>query len=179
MFPDVSEIGILRRKAGLSQAVLAREAGVSQSLVAKIESGRIEPGYAVVSRIFGVLANVGKKDEKTAGEVMNRKVLWLLVGDSLRQAVTKMKSNAISQVPVLEDDKPVGLVTEGVLLDALSRGSKQNVGEVMAEAPSVVSLSTPLGALAGLLKHCSLVLVAEKGRFKGVVTKSDLFDAMY
>ncbi|NYZ75369.1 CBS domain-containing protein [Candidatus Micrarchaeota archaeon] len=179
MLPDISEVKVLRRKTGLTQAQLASAAGVSQSLIAKIEGGRLQPGYAVASKIFAALEQAGKKEEKTASEVLNEKVVFLSPSDSLKEAAAKMKRNAISQLPVFDGGKPVGLVTETLLLDALARGSAESVGQVMAEAPPVVAQSTPLGALAGLLKHCPIVLVAEKGRVKGVVTKSDLLEAMY
>ncbi|MEW5955112.1 MAG: CBS domain-containing protein [Candidatus Micrarchaeota archaeon] len=179
MLPDVSEIKVLRRKAGFTQAELAKAAGASQSLIAKIEGGRLQPGYSVVARIFSALEQASKKHERTAGEVLSRKVICVSPADSLKEAASRMRRNAISQLPVLEGGRPVGLVTETALLDALARGEVKGVRDVMAEAPPVVSESTPISALAGLLKHYPLVLVADKGRVKGVVTKSDLLEVMY
>jgi len=179
MFPDLSEISVLRRKAGLTQAELARAAGVSQSLVAKIEGGKLQPGYAVATKIFSALEQESEKQERTAECVLNKKIIWLSPSDSLKEAARKMRRNAISQLPVIDAGKPVGLVTESVLVEGLARGQRGVVRDVMTEAPPVVSASTPVSALAGLLKHCSIVLVAEKGKWKGVVTKSDLLKAVY
>ncbi|MBI2079314.1 helix-turn-helix domain-containing protein, partial [Candidatus Micrarchaeota archaeon] len=45
---DVSKLGSLRRKLGITQKELAKLAGVSQSLIAKIEMGKIDPAYSKV-----------------------------------------------------------------------------------------------------------------------------------
>lgn len=45
----------LRLRAGLSQAQLAQQAGTSQAHVARIESGKNDPGTSVVARIASAL----------------------------------------------------------------------------------------------------------------------------
>lgn len=45
----------LREDAGLSQAAVAREAGIDASYLTRIESGRHDPGFRVMTAIAGVL----------------------------------------------------------------------------------------------------------------------------
>ena len=44
----------------------------------------------------------------------------------------------------------------------------------MGDAPPVVSKNTSISAVSELLRHLPIVMVAEKGKLIGVVTKSDL-----
>lgn len=178
-FPELSEIRALRRRAGLTQAQLAERAGVSQSLVAKVESGKLSPGYAVVQKVFSALDEARGETELRAGDVMKRRIVFLHPGDSVKSAVAVMRRHAFSQVPVMEGSVVVGLVTEGALLDAVTAGKARVVREVMAEAPPIVPKNASAGALTALLKIGPVVLVQEGGKAVGLVTKSDLLEKLY
>ena len=65
---DISDIKRLRIKVGLSQTALAKKAGVSQAHIAKIESGKVDPRFSTVDRIFRCL----KEEEKDHC----RKYIW-------------------------------------------------------------------------------------------------------
>jgi len=181
-FPELSEIRAARRRLGLTQAQLADKAGVSQSLVAKVESGKLVPGYSVVQQVFSALDEArGEKGEGelTAGDVMRKHILFLHPGDSVRKAVAAMRRHSFSQLPVMEGNVVVGLVTEGILLDALAEGRAKVVKEVMAEAPPIVPKNAPAGALTALLKLSPIVLVQESGKVVGLVAKADLLEKLY
>ncbi len=178
VLPSLSEIRRLRRRLGLTQSELARRAGVSQSLVAKVEGGRLHPSYLIALKLFSVLEEVGGESERTAGEVMNKKVVCVSCSDNLRVAVEKMRANEFSQLPVMDGERVVGMVSEASVLDAFWRGSNaKTVREVMEEAPPIVSLGTSTRVVALMLKHCPLVLVADEGRVSGVITRADLLYA--
>lgn len=170
---------MLRRQAGLTQAGLADKAGVSQSLVAKVESGKLEPGYAAVQRIFAALEEAKGGKEPQAGDVMRKNITSLHPGDSVRKAAAEMRRHAFSQLPVMEGGVVVGLVTESILLDALAAGRAKVVKEVMAEAPPIVPRNASAGALAALLKLSPIVLVQEGGKVVGLVAKADLLEKLY
>ena len=44
----------------------------------------------------------------------------------------------------------------------------------MEDAPPIIVKTTPLTAVMELLRHSPLVIVAEKGKPKGVITKADI-----
>jgi len=177
--PELMEIRQRRKKLGLTQQVLAQRAGVSQSLVAKVEAGQSDPGYSVARKLFEALEQEGRAREANAGEVMQKHIYSVSPRDSLRLAVGKLRRHDISQMPVLEGGHAVGTVTEAVLLEALSKMPPESeVKAVMAEAPPLVALETSARAVAGLLRHYSLVLVGKAGRIKGLITRADLLERL-
>lgn len=180
MFPPLSEIAVLRRRLGLTQHQLARSAGVSQSLIAKLESGRLDPSFSKAVAIFDALEQAGRRESgKTAAQVMRRKVIFSSPNESLRETARKMRSHGISQMPVLHGGHVSGVVTEADVLNALIAGRKAaRVEEVMEPAPPSVSPQTGVQAVSSLLRHCSLVLVADKGKTVGVIARPDLFNSL-
>ncbi len=175
---ELSEIKRIRKKLGLSQTELAKRAGVSQSLIAKIEAGRVDPTYTNAQKIINALQDLSTTQETKAEEIMNTKMVFVEPSESLREAIAKMKKFEISQLPVMEKQKIVGLVSEVDLLEALL-SKKAKVEEVMEEAPPIISRDAPLSLLVQLLKYCPMLVVNDKGRFVGVITKADILRKAY
>jgi predicted transcriptional regulator len=101
----------------------------------------------------------------------------------LQKAVKLMQSKAISQLPVLDKGKPVGRLSEKSILSRVSRPQKADlkglrVEDLMDEAMPVIQENTPFHLLSELLEHNQAVLIARKGKVKGIVSKSDLLKAM-
>ncbi len=178
MLPEISEIIRLRKRFSLTQSELAKRASVSQSLVAKIESGRIDPAYKNVRKIFDVLNSLSEKNEHKAEEFMVRKIVTCSSSDHVASAIKNMKLHEISQLPVIDGGVAVGLVTESNLLEMMYAKNKDfssvRISDVMQEAPPIVSRRTPMKLVLDLLRFSPLVLIADNGRFEGVVTKSDV-----
>lgn len=181
-FPTLDTIKIKRKRIGLTQKQLAQAAQVSQSLIAKIEFGSVEPSYLVATRIFHALEETDIKSSKTARDVLNVKVVSVKPTDSILIAIREMKRLEISQLLVIEKEAIVGVVSETDVLTALTESKKEaravRVREIMKETPPVVSISTPINAIAPLLAHSQIVIVQEMGKLKGVITKSDLLTAL-
>jgi len=175
MVEELVEIKQLRKKFSLSQTELARLAGVSQSLIAKIEAGRIDPTYSNAQKILRALERLHEEKELKAEEIMNPKIISCRPEDSIKDVVQKMRKFEISQMPVMEGENVVGIVSEGTLLDALvSRRKPATVLDVMADAPPIISKDASAKVVQALLKHFPVVLVASKGRLKGVISKADM-----
>lgn len=176
----LEEIKEIRKKLGITQSDLAKRADVSQSLIAKIEAGRIDPTYTKVQKIFAALSDLGKKHELKAEEIMANKIIFVEPDDSLDEAIKKMKKYGISQMPVVEDHKSVGIISESIILETmLNKKEKMKVRDVMGESPPVVSKESTVTVISNLLKFYPLILVSEGGMLKGVITKSDLLGKMY
>ncbi len=177
---EISEIKKIRKKLGLTQFDLARKSGVSQSLIAKIEAGRIDPSYSNTQKIFQALDELTKQEEKQAKDIMNKKIITVKVNDAVISVIKLMKKHGISQLPVEERGKIVGIVTEKSLIDKLGPDiSKLKVKDVMDESPPIISPDTRVEVVSNLLKHFSIVLVAEKGNYKGLISKTDLLEKVY
>jgi len=177
--PELYEIERLRKKFGITQMELAEKAGISQSLIARVESGSVDPRYSKVARIFKALDEMKSKGIR-ARDIMTGKVVGISAGDSMEKAANVMKRHDVSQLPVFDDKKQVGSVSERVILDEIAKGvdvhalSKRKVREFMDEAFPVVSLNAPLTSISVLLDSRLAVLIVDKGEIKGIVTNADL-----
>jgi predicted transcriptional regulator len=175
---EISEIKSIRKKLGLTQAELAKQAGVSQSLVTKIEAGLLDPSYSNVKKIFDVLMNLSKSKELKALDIMNKRLIGVNSSMKIKDVVKEMRKHGISQMPVIDNDKCVGLVSDSILLDAFSRKDAQRVSDVMGDAPPTIAKDASIDIISNLLKFYPIVLVAEKGKLEGVITKADILKAL-
>lgn len=172
----LKDIKKLRKIHHLSQKELAASAGVSQSLIAKIEASKVDPTYSKAKQIFDALEQLQESEEIKAQTLMSKKVLFAQINDPIKEIIKTMKGKCISQMPVLSHGKVCGIITESSLLKNIF---EQNInqlraGDVMEEAPPMVSVQTGFRTLSTLLKDNSIVLVMKKGDVKGIVSKSDL-----
>ena len=176
----LEEIKEIRKKLGITQFDLAKRAAVSQSLIAKIEAGRIDPTFTKAQKIFDALNDLGKKSELKAEEIMSTKIVYVEPADNIEEAIKKMKKLGISQMPVIQDHKSIGLISESLLLDAILSNKKGlKVRDLMDESPPVVSKESTISVVSNLLKFYPLILVSEDGKLKGAITKSDLLGSVY
>ncbi|MFH1510275.1 MAG: CBS domain-containing protein [Candidatus Woesearchaeota archaeon] len=173
MIPDLSEIKLLRKRLGMTQQQLAKSSGISQSLLAKIESGRVEPSYSKAVSLFNVLyrAESGILD---AQKIMQKKVISVNPKTRVAKAIAVMKKHNISQLPVMDNGQAIGLLSESTILAALLEKKGDFVGEIMDEPPPVISTKANSKIVSQILKYYPIVLVSEKGKVKGVITKSDI-----
>jgi len=174
-------IGAQRRKLGMTQHALARASGVSQSLVAKIEAGSVDASYSKVKRIIEALEHAAAGNESKAKDIMHEGVEAVSPHDTLHSAAAAMRKRAISQLPVVDGGKVSGSLTEEGLLSCFSQGKdirKMRVAEAMGEPFPSVLPATPLSAVAALLRHHPAVLVSDKGRLAGIITKADILKSI-
>lgn len=176
---ELEEIKKIRKKLGLTQTELANRSGVSQSLIAKIESGRIDPTYSKTQKIFAALSDLERKEEIKAEQIMTAKLISVAPSDSIKEAISKMKKSQISQLPVIDNHKLIGLVSESTILDAMINSKGSHVQDVMQEAPPIVSKTTSIQVVSSLLKHFPMIVVSEEGKLVGLITKSDLLGKLY
>ncbi|TRO46179.1 CBS domain-containing protein [Candidatus Bathyarchaeota archaeon] len=180
MLPSLNEVVKKRRIMGLTQQKLARIAGVSQSLVAKLESQKIDPSYTKVKAIFDALEKLQTETEVRAEEVLQSNVIGIQKNDPVSRAVQTMAEYGYSQLPVFDGEHSVGSISEKTIIGKVSAGkdlsqvSKRSVGDVMEEAFPQVGEDAPLPLISSLLQVYSAVLISNKGKVVGIVTKADL-----
>lgn len=184
MLPELSEIRARRKRLGFTQTGLAQKAGVSQSLVAKIEAGGIVPSYGNAKKIFDFFEGLREQTELRASDFMTEKVIGLRPDDTLKDAVRAMKRAAVSQLPVLDNGRNVGTLSEKIVLERLNSAKDMNalsslrVCEAMTEAMPTIREDTPFRVISALLELNPGVIVSRKGRLLGIITKADLLNAM-
>ena len=103
--------------------------------------------------------------------------------DTLRTVFARMRAADVSQLPVIEGDKIVGLVDESDLLAALltdtddqGHGFNQQVKDVMVTRLETISADAPIRDLLPLFRKDYVAIVMDQGRFLGLVTRIDLIN---
>lgn len=172
----IEEIRALRKNLDLTQQELARLSGVSQSLIARIESGRVDPAFSKVEKIFNALEKAkSKKIDITAKNIMIKTVIVIHPQEKITKAASIMKKRNISQLPVMEKDKVIGTISEKEISHSISENPKNLlVKDLMNDPLPLISINTTIEMLSDLLDYHNAVLVTDKGRIKGIVCRSDL-----
>ena len=134
-----------------------------------------------------------KKDKPTirVADWMTETVLAVETFDSIAIARQLMAKHRVNQLPVLDNDNLVGIVTDRDIRDAyptsmmINRGEeidrfakKIAVEEVMTHDLFIVRPETPLSTAVGLLRRHrigSLPVVKNKN-LVGIITRSDILD---
>lgn len=176
---ELEEIKKIRKNLGLTQSQLAKRASVSQSIIAKIESQNIDPTYSKTKKIFEALSYLEKKHEIKAEDIMNKKLIYIKPDERIKDTINKMKKYNISQMPVIEDDKSIGLISESTLLNSIIQGKLTEVSEIMEESPPIISKQTSVQVISNLLRHYPMVLVSVEGKLVGLISKADLIGNLY
>jgi cystathionine beta-synthase len=99
--------------------------------------------------------------------------------DSLLIAYQRMKLYEISQLPVLDRGKVVGIIDESDLLLAVyGHADKylEPIAGAMTTRLEFIQVSQPIGDLAAVLSRHQATLVMEGGEFLGLVTRIDLLN---
>jgi cystathionine beta-synthase len=119
--------------------------------------------------------------------VINRTTEGLAVAvgphDTLRTVFARMRAADVSQMPVMEGDKLVGLVDESDLLGALIDGEDsaakafdRPVKDVMVTKLETISADAPIKDLVPLFRKDYVGVVMDGDRFIGLVTRIDLIN---
>lgn len=101
--------------------------------------------------------------------------------DPLKEIVLRMKKFGISQLPVQEGDRLMGVVTEKNMLNFLVQGEAKldsPVGPLVESAFTCVDQDTPVATLSGLFNQGNVVIVLDHGKILGIITKIDLIEYM-
>jgi len=184
MLPRLDSIKQARIKLGITQKKLANMTGVSTSMINQVESGRSKPSYDTAKKIFDNLATLeGKLSAHKAGEFCSKEIVKLKPTNSLHDAIKKMHSLSISQIPIFVGKEPVGVVTEDGIVKHLSdsdeaQWKKIELKEVMESIPPIVDYDTPLSTLVPLIRFSKCILVSKNSKLVGIITASDTLKMM-
>ena len=160
MVTDIKDIKEIRKKLGLTQGQLAKRANVSQSLIAKIEASRLDPTYSNAMKIFTALNDLGTKQEIKAEQIMSEKVISAIPDELIKDTINKMKKHGFSQLPVIQDHKATGIISESIILNSLIEKKGRYVEDIMESAPPVISSNTSISVISNLLKYFQMVIIS-------------------
>lgn len=176
-----SEIKVMRAQTKLTQAKLAELAGVTQAYIAKIEAGEADPRVSTLEKISKALQQVTGERRTTVGELMSSPIISVKPDDKIEQAIHLMVSHDISQLPVFGGGVQVGSMSETTFIRKITSGAdmskllKRSVSEMMDEPFPTVSRDADVEVAYHLLEHEPALVVVDRGKSVGIVTKADVF----
>jgi cystathionine beta-synthase len=101
--------------------------------------------------------------------------------DTLLTAFNRFKLNDVSQLPVLEGEKIVGLIDEYDVLRAVSRGEshfRDVVRKHMTADLETLGPADTLDQVQAILDRDHVAIVADRDQFHGLITRIDLLNHM-
>jgi predicted transcriptional regulator len=161
----------MRQELGITQRELAAAVGVSQAHISKIEKDRVDPRLSTVNRILSVLS---AEDKDRCSKIMTRGVKTVSSSDPVTLAIKVMHEHSISQIPVVKDGKPIGIISEHDIISNLHDIETKTSGQMMQELPPTVPPSMSIDTVSQILQKLPVVLVLEKGKVVGIIARSDL-----
>jgi cystathionine beta-synthase len=170
---------------------------------AAVQIARREPGKRVVVILADSVRNYLTKflddrwmrengfteqswETSSVGELLRsqprRSVVTAASNETVGEAVRRMKEHGISQLPVLDQKRLVGIVTESDVLEKLIDGRASPasaVAEVMFRRVTTVRTTDDGGKLLELFAKGMVALVVDEAEtLVGVITKMDLVDLL-
>ena len=102
--------------------------------VVVLEDGQIRGILTDRDIVIRALAEGMDPSRTTVGQVCSRELTTLSPTDSIAQAVSIMRDKAIRRLPVVEDGRPIGIVSLGDL--AVERDPESALGGISAAPPN-------------------------------------------
>lgn len=176
--PTPEDIKKLRLDLGLTQHDLATRAGVSQPLIARIESGDVDPRLSTLNKILNAF-DAARKEKVLVRNVMHSPIIHTTSDSSIEDAVKKLEEHGFSQMPVIDAGVPVGSISSDQIVASMTdqdikKVSHLLVRNIMGESFPTVSPNADANTVSRILEKNPAVLVLEKGKVVGVVTKHDI-----
>jgi cystathionine beta-synthase len=100
-------------------------------------------------------------------------------GDTLLTAFARMRVADVSQLPVLDGERLVGVIDESDLLLSVHADAarfRSSVSTAMTTAPETIQPGASLAELEAVLDRGLVAIVADKERFHGLITRFDLLN---
>ena len=175
---ELKKIKKMRQKLGITQSELAKLSKVSQSVITKIERGTIEPSYTIAKRILKTLETelAGQQDQVKAKDICSKKIIKVSSNDNIENALDLMIKNAISQIPVIENNVIVGSISEEIFIKKFSKIKNKDIKikDLMDEAFPMVPEDADITLINEILRLYPALIVVRNGKPLGIISKTDI-----
>ena len=87
-----------------------------------------------------------------------------------------MNNSDISQLPILDEEKLIGMITENDILNHCTnnKGFEKKVSECMQKNYVSLQINSSLDDLIELLKENNIAIILKEEKFVGIITRIDL-----
>jgi cystathionine beta-synthase len=162
-----------------------------QSAPKRVVTFVCDSGAKYLSKVFNdaFLAQEGWVDRTRSGTVrdlvINRHgggAVEVKPQDTLRTVFARMRAADVSQLPVIDGDRIVGLVHESDMLGALlteqdaTRAFERPVKDIMVTRLETIAADAPIKDLVPLFRKDYVAIVMDSSRFLGLVTRIDMIN---
>jgi len=129
------------------------------------------------------------KKREPISHIMTKSVVTVNQNDDLKEVVTKLKSNSIRHIPVVNGKEVIGIIsrtdinrlTFGALFDGQDGADEAildmlTISQIMTSKPKTVSSDTVIKDLAEIFvkEEFHALPVVDNGVLKGIVTTTDV-----
>ncbi|MBD2750267.1 cystathionine beta-synthase [Microvirga sp. BT688] len=152
-----------------------------------------DTGAKYLSKVFNdaFIAQEGWLDRKVTGTVRDVVInpfgegatIFVSPSETLRSAFARMRSSDVSQLPVIDDGRVVGLIDESDILDALVANERapqsvfdKPVRDVMVSRLQTIPADAPVRELLPLFAAGLVPVIMEGEAFVGLATRIDLIN---
>jgi predicted tellurium resistance membrane protein TerC len=171
-----------RRKPGAGMATRQQVADA----VLRLLGGVPLPEYALPEgQVFGsterqMVGGVLTLGERPVKAIMTARADVVALGLGEPRILEKLRTNPHREFPVLSGDRVQGVVRKEDVLALCVDGKPIELKSVLREAPTVSSRASVLDTLAQFKRTTAelALVVDEQGRFQGLVTRTDLLEAI-
>lgn len=160
------------KNSGRKENILVVVCDSAQKYLSKIfnDDWMRENGFLEEEKGIGLVADIIKGQSNLVTATSTEKV---------RDVIEKLKTKGISQVPVVDNGKLIGIIAEVDLLRHLVTGSgtlDSAIGPLVEGDYATVTPETKIELLQNVLTDAKLAIVLDQGRVVGIVTKIDLIE---
>ena len=150
-----------------------------------------DSGNKYLSRMYNDywLADMGLRERAHHGDLRDligrpseeRATVTVGPEDTLLVAYGRFKINDVSQLPVLEGERIVGIIDEYDVMRAVTRGEshfRDLVRKHMATELETLAPGDTIDQVIAILDRDHVAIIADKERFHGIITRIDLLNSL-
>lgn len=130
--------------------------------------------------IFYFLFNTNSGDFMSLSDIMSKHIIVGSVDDGIYEIASIMKENDIGFVPIVRDDRIVGVITDrDIVVKIISNHDyNSNITNYMTKDIVDVSIDSSLSDVLSIMKKYKVkrVLVTDNNKVLGVVSLSDILN---
>jgi tRNA nucleotidyltransferase (CCA-adding enzyme) len=141
-----------------------------------------EASLEVVEEKLAALLNANVKPGKVASDIMTKPVISIQGEVSVKEAEVMMTRYGVNVLPVLEEEKYLGLISREVVEKALFHGfGKSRAIDFSTTDAITVDPQAPIRQIETLMieQNQRFMPVVENGKIVGAITRTDLLRTLY
>ena len=163
----------LRRhdRADMNAVILLPDSGSKYLSKAYNDKWMEENGFLGSTDPMGTVADL-------LGTREDRELVTVPASSGVAEVIGLLKLYGVSQLPVVQGDKLIGIISEKQLLERALTGDRSNadVGSLAQPNYCTVDLDTNIAVLTDLFRRFKVAIVLEKGKPSNIITRIDLID---